>query len=100
MTPAIAAPACSSGRALVAERRGALAAVQMKQTAEEKDVLEIDGTVLEALRGAGFRVQLVDSEQVRCVRAASLIRRDGRDILILPHEVLTRSRGMRCCCGR
>ena len=65
-----------------------------------EDVMEIDGTVLEALRGAGFRVQLVDSEQVRCVRAASLIRRDGRDILILPHEVLTRSRGMRCCCGR
>lgn len=36
----------------------------MKEKAQ-KDVLELDGTVLESLPNANFRVQLQDSEQVR-----------------------------------
>jgi len=69
MAPVVAAPACSSCRALVAESRGALVAVQMKEKAQ-KDVLELDGIVLESLRGASFRVQIQDSDQVRSVLPA------------------------------
>jgi hypothetical protein len=32
---------------------------------EQKDVLELEGTVLEAMPNANFRVQLDDTEQVR-----------------------------------
>ena len=73
MAPIVAAPACSSCHAFVAERRGALAAVQMKEKAQ-KDVLELDGIVLESLPNANFRVQLQDSDQVRCLHAACLTR--------------------------
>lgn len=36
----------------------------MKRSAAERDVLELDGTVLESLRGADFRVSLDDTDQV------------------------------------
>ena len=39
-------------------------ALVMKRTAEERDVLELEGTVLESMRGANFRVQLHDTDQV------------------------------------
>ena len=69
--PAVAAPGsllarttfAVTDRGAVAER-GALSAVRMKEKVQ-KDVLELDGTVIESLPNANFRVQLNDSEQVR-----------------------------------
>merc|ERR1711988_610733 len=81
MAPIVAAAACSSCHAFVAERRGALAAVQMKEKAQ-KDVLELDGIVLESLPNANFRVQLQDSDQVLLAHISGKIRKNYIKILV------------------
>lgn len=60
------APSLASGSQHLVQRSAASVAVAapraaspvMRRTAEERDVLELEGTVLEAMRGADFRVQV------------------------------------------
>ena len=47
-----------------------------------KDVLELDGTVLESLPNAMFRVQLMDSEQVILAHISGKIRKNYIKILV------------------
>lgn len=71
----VAGPALSPACAAVTAARTPLrASVVMKRDAADKDMLELDGIVLESLRGASFRVQLQDSDQVPArMRLASAI---------------------------
>ena len=43
---------------------------------EKKDVLELEGTVLEALKGANFRVQIDDTDQVILAHVSGKIRKN------------------------
>ena len=43
----------------------------LKRSAEERDVLELEGTVTESLRGASFRVQLDETDQARTITRRS-----------------------------
>lgn len=52
---------------------------------EKKDVLELEGVVLEALKGANFRVQLDDSEQVILAHVSGKIRKNFIKILVGDH---------------
>ena len=49
---------------------------------EKKDVLELEGIVLEALPGANFRVQLDDTEQVILAHVSGKIRKNFIKILV------------------
>merc|ERR1719440_2126675 len=48
----------------------------------QKDVLELDGTVLESLPNANFRVQLQDSDQVILAHISGKIRKNFIKILV------------------
>ena len=52
---------------------------------EKKDVLELEGVVLEALPGANFRVQLDDTEQVILAHVSGKIRKNFIKILVGDH---------------
>ena len=54
-------------------------AIAMK---EKKDVLELEGTVLEALKGANFRVQIDDTDQVILAHVSGKIRKNFIKILV------------------
>lgn len=47
----------------------------LKRSAEERDMIELEGTVLESMRGANFRVQLDETDQVIMVPASRPYRR-------------------------
>jgi len=59
---AFGVPSASRCRAPAAATTFAGSSIVMK---EQKDVLELEGIVLEAMPNANFRVQLDDTEQVR-----------------------------------
>ena len=52
---------------------------------EKKDVLELEGVVLEALPSANFRVQLDDTEQVILAHVSGKIRKNFIKILVGDH---------------
>ena len=54
----------------------------MKRTAEERDMLELEGTVVEALRGADFRVQIDDIDQSIMCRISGKIRKYRIKVLV------------------
>ena len=54
----------------------------LKRSAEERDFLELEGTVTEALRGADFRVQLDDIDQAIVCRISGKIRKFRIKILV------------------
>ena len=67
---------CAQLRSAAARRVGG---IHMK---EKKDVLELEGTVLEALKGANFRVQIDDTEQVILAHVSGKIRKNFIKILV------------------
>ena len=54
----------------------------MKRSAAERDVLELEGTVLEAMRGADFRVKIDDIDQDIVCRISGKIRKFRIKILV------------------
>lgn len=56
--------------------------MQEKKKKVKKDVLELDGVVLEALRGATFRVQLDDTEQEILCSISGKIRKNYIKVLV------------------
>ena len=82
----VAAPAVAGAAVLHAvppgHSRSAAAAVQMKAN---KDMLELEGVVLEALPNANFRVQLDDTEQVILAHVSGKIRKNYIKILVGDH---------------
>jgi len=62
--------------------RSALHATAMK---ENKDMLELEGVVLEALPNANFRVQLDETEQVILAHVSGKIRKNYIKILVGDH---------------
>ena len=75
------APACRQNIASTASSARA-PAVFLK---EKKDVLELEGVVLEALPSAKFRVQLDDTEQVILAHVSGKIRKNFIKILVGDH---------------
>ena len=55
---------------------------ELKRSAEERDFLELEGTVVEALRGAEFRVQLDDIDQAVMCRISGKIRKFRIKVLV------------------
>jgi len=74
ITPVAASPLVAS--------RSALCAVAMKTN---KDMLELEGVVLEALPNANFRVQLDETEQVILAHVSGKIRKNYIKILVGDH---------------
>jgi translation initiation factor IF-1 len=70
------------GLALAPASRSALHAAAMK---ENKDMLELEGVVLEALPNANFRVQLDETEQVILAHVSGKIRKNYIKILVGDH---------------
>uniref|UniRef100_A0A7S2IMN9 Translation initiation factor IF-1, chloroplastic n=1 Tax=Haptolina brevifila TaxID=156173 RepID=A0A7S2IMN9_9EUKA len=54
----------------------------LKRSAEERDVLELEGTVTEAMRGADFRVQIDDINQEIVCRISGKIRKFRIKVLV------------------
>lgn len=81
-----AAPAAASVLSLA---RGRSAAICMK---EDKDMLELEGTVLEALPNANFRVQLDETEQIILAHVSGKIRKNYIKILVSRVEQSLRAR--------
>lgn len=93
LAPVSAFVAAGPAAPLVLQRPGAMAvsaapvvhsacraaAIAMK---EKKDVLELEGTVLEALKGANFRVQIDDTDQVILAHVSGKIRKNFIKILV------------------
>lgn len=63
----------------------AVAAVMQKKEKKKKDVLELEGVVLEALPSAMFRVQLDETEQVILAHVSGKIRKNFIKILVGDH---------------
>eukprot|EP00962_Isochrysis_galbana_P015786 scaffold4520_cov96-Isochrysis_galbana.AAC.2 len=72
----------TAGLALAPASRSALHATAMK---ENKDMLELEGVVLEALPNANFRVQLDETEQVILAHVSGKIRKNYIKILVGDH---------------
>lgn len=72
----------TAGLALAPASRSALHAAAMK---ENKDMLELEGVVLEALPNANFRVQLDETEQVILAHVSGKIRKNYIKILVGDH---------------
>mmetsp|Transcript_33789 Transcript_33789/g.88928 ORF Transcript_33789/g.88928 Transcript_33789/m.88928 type:complete len:120 (-) Transcript_33789:354-713(-) len=54
----------------------------LKRTAEERDMLELEGTVIESMRGANFRVQLDDTDQIIMAFVSGKIRKNYIKVLV------------------
>ena len=65
-TQAFVAPAFSMRSPCTTEATASRLAASVILMKEKKDVLELEGTVLESMPNANFRVQLDDTDQVRC----------------------------------
>ena len=81
---------CSAFTLRVPSRPAAAACASAQRAAplfakEKKDVLELEGVVLEALPGANFRVQLDDTEQVILAHVSGKIRKNFIKILVGDH---------------
>ena len=74
------APATERAAVRDAVRRAPSAAMK-----EKKDVLELEGVVLESLPNANFRVQLDDTEQVILAHVSGKIRKNYIKILVGDH---------------
>ena len=78
---AISPPACRTNHAVpYSATTSSFAAARSPAVAlkEKKDVLELEGVVLEALPSAKFRVQLDDTEQVILAHVSGKIRKNVR----------------------
>ena len=77
---AISPPACRTNHAVPYSATSSFAAARSPAVAlkEKKDVLELEGVVLEALPSAKFRVQLDDTEQVILAHVSGKIRKNVR----------------------
>ena len=80
-SPALASPACLAS-SLPAHPLRVSAPIEMK---EKKDVLELEGVVLESLPNANFRVQLDDTDQVILAHVSGKIRKNFIKILVGDH---------------
>jgi len=76
---AFGVPSASRCRAPAAATTFAGSSIVMK---EQKDVLELEGIVLEAMPNANFRVQLDDTEQVILAHISGRIRKNSIKILV------------------
>jgi translation initiation factor IF-1 len=72
----------TDGLVLAPASRSALHTAAMK---ENKDMLELEGVVLEALPNANFRVQLDETEQVILAHVSGKIRKNYIKILVGDH---------------
>jgi len=54
----------------------------LKRSAEERDMIELEGTVLESMRGANFRVQLDETDQVIMAFVSGKIRKNYIKVLV------------------
>ena len=78
--PALAPTACAARSVTPTQPR--FSSIVMKQ---KKDVLELEGVVLESLPNANFRVQLDDTDQVILAHVSGKIRKNFIKILVGDH---------------